>query len=176
MDMSNVQFDTLMIGPFVIVTLVVAGLIWLAMLGASLKYSIGIFVDETPNYWICIVASLLLIGINVVVAVGLTMTVGPQPWYIISAYQLFLQMILVMMISKCDPFKAFFASFAHGFISSVGTAILAAILLIGYFSAVGGFLERHKSEIANQPAGEVQQNTFAQPPPTTGAVNNPFVQ
>lgn len=181
MEFADLNLDTLMIGPLFLLMLAVAGLTWLAMLGASLKFSIEIFVNDGPRYWVCLLASLLLIGINVGVFVGLFWAVGPQPWYIVSAYQALSQVLLVMLLARCNPVSAFLAALTHGTISSVGTVVIIFVLFFAQFYATNNAIERSK-KVADQPAAEVPARTVpafnasgAAVPIPANVSTNPFV-
>ena len=73
--MDSLPFDSgIMIGPFMIAMVGLATIIWFAMLGGSLKMSLGMLVDEPPGYLRCLVMAVLILFINVAVIAGLHLT------------------------------------------------------------------------------------------------------
>lgn len=158
MDLAALDIDFAMVGPLLIMMLCLGAVMWIAMLGTSLKFSISIFVDDGPSYLACLASAIVLIIINVAIVAGVHYFVGPQPWYIISGYQAMMQMLLVMLLARCNPFKAFLAAFTHGVISTFGTIVLVIGFAIAFASALSGAAER-KSEVAAQtaPTGPVEQ-------------------
>ena len=109
--MDSVASDiTLLVGPFLIFMLAFAAIAWITLLGGSLKFSLWLVVDEAPSFLKCLLAALLIVVINIAVFAAIYFTLGPQPWYIATCYQALLQILLVMVLARCNPFAAFFAA------------------------------------------------------------------
>ena len=140
---------TLLIAPFVIVVLGLAAIAWIALLGGSLKFSLWLAADKSPSFLKCLLAALLIIVVNIAVFATIYFAFGPQPWYVATCYQALLQMLLVMVVARCNPFAAFFAALCHGIFSSVGTVALFLVLFITCGSAISNAVER-KKEIARE--------------------------
>lgn len=151
----------LLIGPFLIFMLGLAAIAWIAVLGGSLKFSLWLVVEEAPSFLKCLLAAVLIVVINIAVFAGVYFTLGPQPWYIASCYQVLLQMLLVMVVARCNPFAAFFAALCHAVFSSIGTIALFVVLFFTCGSAVGSAMERNK-EIAKQNGPTQVLNPYAQ--------------
>ena len=133
---------TLMLAPFVIVSLGVAAVLWLVMLGGSLKLSLSMTIDDEPTYLRCLLLAILIVVINVCVAVVMFLTLGPQPWYIVACYQTTLQVVLLMLLVRCNPFAACLASLAHSFFAGIGTVAIAIVMFLVCGSALSGLMER----------------------------------
>ncbi len=132
----------LLLAPFVLVSLGFAAILWLAMLGGSLKLSLNLTVDNEPSYLRCLLMAILIVFINVGVAVAMFLALGPQPWYILACYQTMLQVALLMLLVRCNPFSACLASIAHSFFASIGTVAIAIVMFLVCGSALTGFKER----------------------------------
>jgi hypothetical protein len=130
-----------MLAPIIIVSLCFAAVLWLAMLGGSLKFSLSLTVDDEPSYLRCLLMAIVII-INVGIAVAMYATIGPQPWYITAGYQTIVQVVLLMMLARCNPFAAFLASLAHSFFSGVGSVLIAIGMFVCCGSALVGLGER----------------------------------
>lgn len=152
---------SLLIGPFLVVMISLALVLWIAMLGGSLKFSLWLVMDDAPNFLKCLLAALLIIGVNVAVFAAIWLAVGPQPWYIAASYQCLLQMLLVMVVARCNPFSAFLAALCHAFFSSVGTIALCVAVFLTCGSAIGNAVER-KKEVARQKGPQEVLNPYAQ--------------
>lgn len=184
--MDSFQLDTgILLAPFMVTMLGIAGITWLAMLGGSLKFSLGILVKEPPSYLRCLVMAILFMVINIGVFVGFYLTLGPQPWYIITCYQAMLQVILMMVVARVNPFAAILASIAHSFFGGVGTGVIALVLFFTCGSAIKGWKEQtgQSSQQAYQqpapPPTQVPTQLPAQFPSSSGMPGmsrNPFVQ
>ena len=160
--MDLVAFDpTILIAPFVLGMLGLAAIAWIALLGSSLKFSLWLVMDEAPGFFKCLLAALLIIVINIAVFAAIYFTLGPQSWYIATCYQALLQMLLVMVVARCNPFAAFFAAICHGIFSSIGTIALFLVLFITCGSAIGNAVER-KKEAARQEGPVEVVNPFVQ--------------
>lgn len=70
------------------------------------------------------------------------MILGPHPWYIAACYQSEVQIILMMIVARCNPFAAFFASLFHCFFASIGTLAIAIVFVLFCGSALQGVKER----------------------------------
>jgi hypothetical protein len=155
-------FDpTLLLAPFILVMLGLSAIVWIAMLGGSLQFSLWLLIDDPPRYLRCLGMALLIAVVNIAIFAGFFLLLGPQPWYIIACYQAMLQIFLVMAVARCNPFQAFLAALCHSVFSMLGTLVVFLVLFLTCGSAVRGAIEQ-KREIARQ-AGAVE-------------VVNPFVQ
>ncbi len=160
--MDSVASDlALLIGPFLIFMLCLAAIAWIALLGGSLKLSLWLVVDEAPSFLKCLLAALLIVVINIAVFAGIYFTLGPQSWYIAACYQALLQMLLVMVVARCNPIAAFFAALSHAIFSSIGTIALFLVLFFTCGSAVSNATER-KKKIARQNGPTEVLNPYAQ--------------
>lgn len=134
--------SNVLLALFMIMSLGLAAIVWLAMLGASLKLSLSITGADEPSYLRCLLVAVLIIFINIAVTLAMFLTFGPQPWYIIASYQVMIQVVLLMLVVRCNPFSAFFASLAHIIFGSIGTVIIAVVLFIFCGSALSGLKKR----------------------------------
>lgn len=103
-----------------IIMVVMSLLVWLAMLGGSLKMSFVLLSSESPSYVRCLLASLLMLIVNVAVFLAIYAALGPQPWYIVAAYQFFVQAIVVSLVVKRNPLASVIATFLHGLFAMTG--------------------------------------------------------
>jgi hypothetical protein len=160
--MDSVASDpTLLIGPFLIFMLPLVAIAWIGILGGSLKFSLSLVMDDAPSFLKCLLGALLIIVVNIAVFAGIYFTLGPQPWYIGTCYQALFQMLLVMVLARCNPFAAFFAALCHGVFSSIGTIALFLVLFFTCGSAVSNAMERKKKTVRKNGPTEVL-NPYAQ--------------
>ncbi len=145
--MDSFTFDpSLLAIPFVLGCVIAAVIAWFAMLGGSLKLSLGMTMKEPPGYFCCLVMVFLIMIGNIAVMIGMYVALGPQPWYIIACYQSLVQIVLMMVVARCNPFSAFFASICHSVFASIGTVAIALALLLFCGSALVGMEKRKRAE------------------------------
>ena len=165
--------------PFVIVCLGIAAIVWLAMLGGSLKFSVSACSDQSPSYLRCVITAMLMIGVNIGVFIGLYLTLGQQPWYVVSLYQLMLQTMLVAVLMQINPIAACLASLTHGFFASLGTFAIALAFILFMAPAVKGMQEREgdflglERETAKQTVADELTTPVSLTP---GVQGNPFFE
>jgi hypothetical protein len=136
------ELDTTILVPFIIVMLVLALIMWLAMLGGSLKLSFVMLSHDPPSYLRCLVAAVLLLVVNIGVFFAIAAALGPQPWYISTAYQFFVQAVVTSLIVKRNPIISVAATFLHSLFSGLGTAAIALTIIVMTGSALSGLQER----------------------------------
>ena len=167
----------IVVAPFMIFSIVIAVLCWIAMLGGSLKFSISLCSDASPSYLRCLVMVFLIIVINALVFIGFFATMGPQPWYILASYQLVLQGILVALLAGCDPIRGMVAALAHSLFSTIGTVVI----LIGFVLTIGpalkGMEKREGNFLARDAVATETENPFVTPVSNRqGLKENPFAE
>lgn len=139
---SAPELDPAILVPFVIVMLVMSLFMWTAMLGGSLKLSFVMLSNEPPSYLRCLLASVLMLVINVGVFIAILAAVGPQPWYIVTAYQLFIQAFIVSLVVQRNPIISVAATFLHTLFASAGSVAIVLVVTISMGSALNGLQER----------------------------------
>ena len=143
MDISN--FDTsIFAAPFMLMCIAIAAIAWFAMIVGSLQLSLGLTTERAPSYLRCLIMLILIMIGNITVFVGMHLILGPQPWYIVGAYQTFVQIGLMMIVARCNPFSAFFATLFHSAFSSMGTLVIALVFFVVCGSALSGMKERQQ--------------------------------
>lgn len=143
--MDSIAFDPNMLAaPFVLICLFMAAIAWFAMLVWSLRLSLSMTMKEAPGYLPCFIMLILIIAGNLSVAIGMYVAMGPQPWYIVGAYQSVVQILLMMIVARTNPFSAFFASLCHTVFSSMGTVAIALVFVLFCGSALNGSKERKR--------------------------------
>ncbi len=139
---STAELDPTILFPFVVVMLVMSLFLWLAILGGSLKLSFVMLSSEPPSYLRCLLAAVLMLVINIGVFVAVLAALGPQPWYIVTAYQFMLQTFVVCLVVKRNPIVSLVATFLHSLLAGAGTVAIALMIIISTGSALSGFKER----------------------------------
>ncbi len=139
---STPELDPAILVPFVIVMLVMSLFMWTAMLGGSLKLSFVMLSSEPPSYLRCLLASVLMLVINVGVFFAILAALGPQPWYIVTAYQFFIQAFIVSLVVKRNPIISVAATFLHTLFASAGSVAIVLMVTISMGSALNGLQER----------------------------------
>ena len=136
------EIDPTILVPFVIVMLIMSLFMWLAMLGGSLKFSFVMLSSDPPSYLRCLLASVLMLVINVGVFFAILAALGPQPWYIVTAYQFFIQAFIVSLVVKRNPIISVAATFLHTLVASAGSVAIVLMVAVSMGSALNGLQER----------------------------------
>ncbi len=139
---TSPNLDPAVVVPFVMIMLGMAFVLWIAMIGGSLKLSFVMLSNDSPSYLRCLLAAILLLIVNVCVFLAILATVGPQPWYILAVYQFFAQAIVVSLVAHRNPLESAVATFLHHLFATAGTVAIVLTIVISSGSALDGLRER----------------------------------
>lgn len=185
MDISQSEIQELMMVPAALVVLAIVVIALLVVQGYSMKWAVNVCDAGPIGFAYGLLTSILMGIVGGLTSVGIVLGTGTTNQWVVMLYSIAASMVVLMLMVRCNPFKAFFAYLCHMVfctMGNIGVVIAAVILMFSLAKANMVKLPKNSPTIATpvstgwgSKAATPTTKTFA-PSDAYGVQTNPFAE